>query len=103
MATQFSTGKYAIAECDVCGFRYKLSELKETIVNKRNTGIKACPTCWDEDHPQLRTGELRVIDPQAVRDPRPDFRGYSTSRARTQPVSGIVLTVSVGTVTASAS
>jgi hypothetical protein len=68
----FASGKYAHGFCDVCGFRVKLSELKNTIVNEKRTGIKACPTCYDKDHPQLRVGRIKVEDPQALRDPRPD-------------------------------
>lgn len=72
MAGSFSSGKHAFGFCDVCGFRYKLSLLKNTIVNEKRTGIKACPECYDKDHPQLRIGRIRVEDPQALRDPRPD-------------------------------
>jgi len=34
--------------------------------------IKVCPTCWEEDHPQLQLGMYPVEDPQAVLEPRPD-------------------------------
>ena len=72
MANRFASGKRAIAYCDVCGFQYKLRELKDLVVKGKNTNIKACIECWNEDHPQLRLGELPVNDPQALRDPRPD-------------------------------
>lgn len=86
MGNRFASGKRAIAECDVCGFRYKLKELKSLIVKDRDTNIKACPECWNEDHPQLKLGEFPVDDPQALRNPRPDFTGYPQSRAQIVPV-----------------
>ena len=72
MSNRFASNKRAIAYCDVCGFQYKLRELKDLVVKGKNTNIKACIECWNEDHPQLRLGELPVNDPQALRDPRPD-------------------------------
>jgi len=69
---KFTTGKHAIAECDRCGFRYKLKELKPTRVNDRETGLRVCPTCWEGDHPQNDLGKYPVNDPQAVENPRPD-------------------------------
>lgn len=72
MGSQFASGNKAIAYCDVCGFQYKLRELRSLVVKNRDTNIKACPECWNEDQPQLRVGEFPVHDPQALRDPRPD-------------------------------
>lgn len=72
MANQFSSGKHSIAECDRCGFRYKLKELQTLVIKTKNVNIKVCPTCWEEDHPQLQLGMYPVEDPQAVRQPRPD-------------------------------
>ena len=72
MATQYASGKYAIAECDRCGQRYKLSELKKEIIKTKLFQIKVCPSCWDPDQPQLSLGLYPVQDPQAVREPRPD-------------------------------
>jgi len=69
---QFASGKYAIAECDRCGQRYKLKELRTQIVKTKPFKIKVCKTCWDPDQPQLSLGLYPVNDPQAVRDPRPD-------------------------------
>lgn len=76
MGNKYSSGKNAIAECDVCGFRYKLSELRELIVKTKKTNILACNECWDPDHPQLQLGMYPVDDPQAVMNPRPDSAGY---------------------------
>ena len=72
MPNKFSSGKYAIAECDRCAQRYKLKELKTQTVKTKPFKIKVCPTCWDPDHPQLQLGMYPVNDPQAVREPRPD-------------------------------
>jgi hypothetical protein len=78
MGNKFSSGKYAIAECDRCGFRYKLKELRSETVKLKVIGNKVCPTCWTPDHPQLQLGMYPVEDPQAVRNPRPD-RSYLLS------------------------
>jgi len=72
MPSKFSSGKYAIAECDRCDQRYMLKQLKTQILKTKPYKIKVCPTCWDPDHPQLSLGLYPVNDPQAVRDPRPD-------------------------------
>lgn len=80
MANRFTEGKRAIAECDRCGFRFKLKDLKNLVIKTRQVSIKVCSTCWEEDHPQLQLGMHPISDPQAVRDPRPDFAGYPESR-----------------------
>ena len=72
MPNQFSSGKFAIAQCDRCNFRFKLKQLRPLIVKRKNTNILVCPACFDPDHPQLLLGETPVNDPQAVRNPRPD-------------------------------
>jgi len=51
-----------------------------------NTHIKACPECWNPDQPQNRLGEFPVSDPQAIRNPRPDFTEFPASRAHIEPV-----------------
>ena len=72
MATQYASGKYSIAECDRCGFRYKLSDLRTEVVKTKPFKIKVCQSCWNPDQPQLQLGMYPVNDPQAVREPRPD-------------------------------
>lgn len=72
MPNKFSSGKYAIAECDRCAGRYKLKELRTQILKTKPYKVKVCKTCWDPDHPQLSLGLYPVNDPQAVREPRPD-------------------------------
>jgi hypothetical protein len=125
MATQFSSGKNAIAECDRCGFQFKLKQLKSLVVKTKNVNIMVCPECWEPDQPQLSLGMYPVNDPQAVRNPRPDTSyqtsgvgddGYPSGGSRIiqwgwNPVGGsrqfdaaltpnnLALTVSIGTVT----
>lgn len=72
MPSKFASGKYAIAECDRCGQRYKLKELKKQVLKTKLYNVKVCPSCWDPDQPQLQLGMYPVNDPQAVREPRPD-------------------------------
>lgn len=72
MPNRWASGKYSIAQCDRCNFRYKLKELKIQTVKTKPYRVKVCPTCWDPDHPQLQLGMYPVDDPQAVQDPRPD-------------------------------
>jgi hypothetical protein len=72
MPSKYSSGKYAIAECDRCDQRYMLKELRTEIIKTHPFNIKVCKECWDPDHPQLSLGLYPVNDPQAVRGPRPD-------------------------------
>ena len=72
MGNRFASGQNSIAECDRCGFRYKLKELKKLTIKTKLVSIKVCPTCWEPDQPQLQLGMYPVDDPQAVREPRPD-------------------------------
>ena len=78
MPNKFSSGKYAIAECDRCGQRYKLKQLRKLTIKTKQVNIKVCPECWEPDQPQLSLGMYPVDDPQAVRDPRPDV-SYTVS------------------------
>lgn len=77
MPSQFASGKYAIAECDRCGQRFKLKELKKEVIKTKLFQIKVCPECWNPDQPQLQLGMYPVNDPQAVREPRPDISYYA--------------------------
>ena len=73
MGNRFASGKNSIAECDRCGFRYKLKELKKEVVKTKTYNLLVCPTCWTPDQPQLQLGMYPVDDPQAVREPRRDL------------------------------
>jgi hypothetical protein len=72
MPSKFASGKHSIAECDRCGQRYMLKELRKQVLKTKLYNVKVCPSCWDPDQPQLQLGMYPVNDPQAVREPRPD-------------------------------
>jgi hypothetical protein len=72
MPSKYASGKHAIAECDRCGERFKLKELRIQTLKTKPYEVKVCKECWDPDHPQLQLGMYPVNDPQAVRQPRPD-------------------------------
>ena len=78
MPSRFASGKYAIAECDRCGQRFKLKELRKQVLKTKIYNVKVCSSCWDPDQPQLQLGMYPVNDPQAVREPRPDV-SYAVS------------------------
>jgi hypothetical protein len=78
MSSNYASGRKSIAECDRCGFRYKLNELKSLVIKTKNTSILVCKTCWEPDQPQLSLGLYPVNDPQAVRNPRPDVSYFSS-------------------------
>lgn len=99
MGNRFASDRRAISECDICGFRYKRKELKELIIKTKNVNVLACPECWNPDHPQLLLGMFPVDDPQAIRNPRPDFTGYPQSRAQIIPAAPTTGTGFIGTVT----
>jgi len=78
MGNRFASGKIAIAECDMCGFRYKLKDLKKLVVKTKLVNIKVCPQCWTPDQPQLQLGMYPIDDPQALREPRKDLSYYQS-------------------------
>ena len=78
MPNKFASGKWAIAECDRCGQRYMLKQLKKLVIKTKQVNIKVCPECWEPDQPQLQLGMYPVEDAQALREPRPDL-SYVTS------------------------
>lgn len=87
MGNMFASGKNSIAECDRCGQRFKLKELKKEVKKTKLYNLLVCPQCWDPDHPQLQLGMFPVDDPQAVRNPRRDTTYYQ---------SGLTVTGSIG-------
>ena len=86
MGNRFSSGKNSIAECDRCGFRFKLTALQKLVVKTKVYDLKVCPQCWDPDQPQLQLGMYPVDDPQGVRDPRPDLSYQVSGRTGLQVV-----------------
>ena len=76
MPSKYASAKNSIAQCDRCGFRFKLKQLKQLVIKTKNVNILVCPECWEPDQPQLSLGLYPVNDPQAVRNPRPDSPSY---------------------------
>ena len=76
MPSKYSSAKNSISQCDRCGFRYKLKQLKRLVIKTKNVNILVCPECWEPDQPQLSLGLYPINDPQAVRNPRPDSPSY---------------------------
>jgi len=97
MATKYASGKHSIAECDRCGQRYKLKELKKLTIKTKMVSIKVCPECWEPDQPQLQLGMYPVFDPQAVREPRPDvsYQVSGTTGLQTNPYDSTVTNTDV--------
>jgi hypothetical protein len=91
MPNKYSSGKYSIAQCDRCGFRYKLSQLRRLVIKTKSVNILVCPECYELDQPQLSLGLYPVNDPQAVRNPRTDSNSYFESG-----LSGLQLTNQTG-------
>jgi hypothetical protein len=79
MPIKYASAKNSIAQCDRCGFRFKLKQLKRLVIKTKNVNILVCPECWEPDQPQLSLGLYPVNDPQAIRDPRPDSPSYYQS------------------------
>ena len=94
MPSNFASGKYSIAECDRCGQRYMLKQLKKLTIKTKQVSIKVCPECWEPDQPQLQLGMYPVNDPQAVREPRPDTSYYASGQSGVQTENGNNNTVS---------
>jgi hypothetical protein len=78
MAVKYAAGIHSISECDRCGFRYKLKDLRKLTIKTKQVSIKVCKSCWEMDQPQLQLGMYPVFDPQAVREPRPDTSYYQS-------------------------
>ena len=68
----YARGKKALGICDRCGFTYKLKELFFEIEDGSRNGLRVCNDCFDKDHPQLKLGEVKTNDPQALFRARPD-------------------------------
>jgi hypothetical protein len=100
---KYAAGKHAKGICDRCGLTFKLAELKPETVNKKITNLRVCRACLDEDHPQLRLGDLRVDDPQALENARPDSNLVSQRSIiwGWNPVMGVRGTMTLGEVTVS--
>ena len=93
MPTKYASAKNSIAQCDRCGFRFKLKQLKSLVIKTKNVNILVCPECYEPDQPQLSLGLYPVNDPQAVRNPRPDISFFQAG------LTGLQLTEQTGTST----
>jgi hypothetical protein len=63
---KFASGKYAYGISDRSGQRYKLNALR-----KEWTGMLVGPDEFETKHPQLEP-RRKVVDPEALKDARPD-------------------------------
>jgi hypothetical protein len=68
----FARGKRAFGFCDRTGARYPLADLVDEYQNGIKTGFRVGRDVADKDHPQNSVGRLRMLDPQSLRNPRPD-------------------------------
>ena len=84
MGSKYASGRKSIAECDRCGFRYMLKDLRKLTIKTKQVSIKVCQTCWEPDQPQLSLSLYPVNDPQAVREPRPDISYYQSGMSGLQ-------------------
>jgi len=98
----YAPGKHAYGYCDKTGFRYLLKDLVWEYKDGHRTGFRVGKDVVDPDHPQNFLGRVRVVDPQSLRNPRPD-NSIDESRALFgwRPVGNplVYLEGSVGTVT----
>lgn len=68
----YGRGTDARAVCDICGFICGYLELKDYIFDRRPTGLRVCPDCFDVDNPQTWVGSVYKTEPQALYQPRPN-------------------------------
>lgn len=76
----YAPGRYAYGFCDRTGFRYHLKDLVYEYKDGVKTGMRVGKDVVDPDHPQNFLGRVKINDPQALKDPRPD-RSEAESRA----------------------
>ena len=63
----YASGKYSLAICDRCGFRYKYKELR-----KEGNNLFVCAECYEPKASQIDPVP-HAADPEAIRDPRPQL------------------------------
>jgi hypothetical protein len=78
----FTSGRFALGICDICGFRYPLHLLRMEPISAYGSpsnapsGLKACPSCYDPSHPQSflpLAVAAHGADAEQVIMPRPDI------------------------------
>ena len=101
----YARGKYAFGFCDRTGFRYPLDQLVYEYKNGTKTGLRVGRDVADQDHPQNFLGRVKVFDPQALRDPRPDkFTNVTMdSTIQINALSSLQISVGTGTIISSSS
>ena len=77
----YASGRYSVAICDRCGFRYKYTKLR-----KEWTGFRVCSECYEPKHPQLDPPR-HLVDPQALKNPSPSVPASQVAGA------GVVRTI----------
>lgn len=99
----YARGSKALGICDRSGRTYKLSDLVWEYQNGVKTGFRVGRDIADPDQPQNFLGRLKINDPQALMNPRPDYApgnglfGWNPVWNPIQDVVGSVGTVTVVT------
>lgn len=94
-----SKRKHAYGFCDRSGFRYPLKDLVPEYKDGYPTGLRVGKDMLDQDHPQLRLGDVDASDDQSLDDPRPDTTLRTTrSLSAWNPVGGGVTEAGTRTV-----
>jgi hypothetical protein len=69
----YARGSKALGICDRSGRTYKLSDLVYEYQNGVKTGFRVGRDIVDPDQPQNFLGRIKINDPQALMNPRPDY------------------------------
>jgi hypothetical protein len=69
----YARGSKALGICDRSGRTYKLSDLVYEYQNGVKTGFRVGRDIVDPDQPQNFLGRVKINDPQALMNPRPDY------------------------------
>lgn len=87
----------ANAICDRCGKKTLLSNLRNQPQAGVLTGLKVCPECLDEDHPQQFVNRETKMEQIAVEDARPS-PPYNQGPVGFNPAPAVTLILSCGKV-----
>jgi len=98
MPNRFASGKWAISECDRCGFRYNWVDLRWQYdwrgASLQNLKILVCETCYDAPQEQLRAIVVPA-DPTPIVNAR--VQDFVTAETNTRFTSGTSLVPTLGT------
>lgn len=94
----FASGQNAWGDCDRCGLRFKLLDLRKITIANTEVALKVCPSCWEPDHPQLQKIKI-VPDAEALYEPRPDQNVVDSRNIAWgwKPVEGMQVAMAIGT------